>query len=53
MGNITEKFNLRKRDKKEVVGASKFSYTWKARILLRVWGMGLKIYGKETEIQRM
>lgn len=42
MGNVAEKFNLRKRDKKEVVGASKFSYTWKARILLKSVGNGIK-----------
>ena len=27
MGNIVEKFNLRKRDKKEVVGPLSFQYT--------------------------
>ena len=42
MGNIVEKFNLRKKDKKEVVGASKFSYMQKARILLRSVGNGIK-----------
>lgn len=42
MGNIVEKYNLRKRDKKEVVGASKFSHMQKARILLRSVGNGIK-----------
>lgn len=42
MGNIERNLIL-ERDKKEVVGASKFSYMQKARILLRSVGNGIKI----------